>query len=153
MSELGRRLLATYLLPADRGLAALSGVMELAEVVGRALLALLFILEAIAKLEAYEMAGRYMAAFGMPPSLLPLAVIAELSGGVMIAIGYQTRALALMFAAFCAVTAFVFHSKLSDHNQLLHFEKDLALAGAFLVLFARGAGRYAIDSLWRSAAD
>ena len=55
------------------------------------------------------------------------------------------------FAAFCAVTAVVFHSKFSDHNQLLHFEKDLALAGAFLVLSVRGGGRYALDSLWRKS--
>ena len=49
------------------------------------------------------------------------------------------------------MTAFVFHTKFSDHNQLLHFEKDLALAGALLALFARGAGHYAVDSLRRKS--
>jgi putative oxidoreductase len=120
----------------------------LAEFVGRALLALLFILEAVAKLQGYGAAERYMAAFGVPPTLLPFAIAAELVGGVFIALGFYTRPTALMFAGFCAVTAAVFHTKFADHNQLIHFEKDLALAGAFLVLSGWGGGRYALDSLW-----
>ena len=50
-------------------------------------------------------------------------------------------------AAFCVVAAVVFHSKFSDRNQLIHFEKDLALAGAFLVVWARGAGPFSLDAL------
>jgi putative oxidoreductase len=150
MNGFGRRLFPTSLSGTDIA-PVLAGCVAAGEVVGRALMALLFILEAIAKLEAYGAAARYMEAFGMPPSLLPFAVLAELGGGVLIAVGYYTRAAALMFAAFCAVTAVVFHSKFSDHNQLLHFEKDLALAGAFLVLSVRGGGRYALDSLWRKS--
>jgi putative oxidoreductase len=121
--------------------------MDLAELVGRALMASLFILEAVAKLEAYSAAAKYMAAFGMPPDLLPFAVTAELAGAVFIALGWYTRPAALMLAGFCAIAAAVFHTKFSDHNQLLHFEKDVALAGAFLILSARGAGRYALDSV------
>jgi len=152
MSELGRRLPAVFLLLAGRDPSrTLPGLMDLAEAVGRALLALLFILEAIAKLQAYGAAGRYMAAFGVPVALLPFAVIAELGGGVLIALGCCTRAAALMFAALCVVTAGVFHNNFSDHNQLIHFEKDLALAGAFLILSVRGGGRYSLDSFWRQS--
>jgi putative oxidoreductase len=52
-----------------------------------------------------------------------------------------------MLAAFCAAAAVIFHTKFGDRNQLLHFEKDLALAGAFLILCAHGAGRYSIDAM------
>jgi len=148
MIEIGRRLLAFHVPPPGSGLSsALTGLVDLGELVGRALLALLFILEAVAKLQAYGAAAKYMAAFGMPPDLLPFAVTAELAGGVMIAFGWYTRPAALMLAGFCVIAAAVFHTKFSDHNQLLHFEKDLALAGAFLILSARGAGRYALDSV------
>ena len=117
------------------------------EFVGRALLALLFVLEAISKIQGYTAAEKYMAAFGVPPILLPFAIAAELIGGMFIAVGFYTRPTALMFAGFCLVTAAVFHTRFADHNQLLHFEKDLALAGAFFVLSVWGAGRYALDSL------
>jgi putative oxidoreductase len=148
MIEFGRRFFALHASQSG-GYApsVLTGFVDIAEVVGRALLAMLFILEAIAKLQAYDAAAKYMAAFGMPPSLLPFAVTAELSGGVLIALGWYTRPAALMLAGFCAAAAIVFHTRFSDHNQLLHFEKDLALAGAFLMLSIRGVGRFAFDSI------
>src|SRR5436305_11819985 len=148
MSELGRRLLQIQLLPPGSGQPiALAGFMGAVEFVGRALLALLFVLEAVSKLQAYSAAERYMAAFGVSPMLLPFAIAAELIGGMYIAVGFYTRPTAFMFAGFCLVTAAVFHARFADHNQLLHFEKDLALAGAFLVLSVWGGGRYALDSL------
>jgi len=49
--------------------------------------------------------------------------------------------------AYPAATAVLFHRKLGDRNQLLHFEKDLAIAGGLLVLFAHGAGAWALDAL------
>ena len=44
-------------------------------------------------------------------------------------------------------TALLFHLKLGVRNEFLHFEKDLAIAGGFLVLFAHGAGAWAVDAL------
>ena len=81
------------------------------------------------------------------PRVLPPAIAVEVVGGVLVLLGYYTRAAALALAAFCVATAVLFHTKLGDRNQLLHFEKDLAIAGGFLVLFARGAGAWAIDAL------
>ncbi len=114
---------------------------------GRALLALLFILEALSKLGAYSAAASYVKAYGVPASLLPLAIIVELGAGVLIMLGWQTRIAALALSAFCVGAAVVFHTKFSDPNQLIHFEKDLALAGAFLVVWARGAGALSLDAM------
>jgi putative oxidoreductase len=88
-----------------------------------------------------------MQAFGVPGQLLPLAIAVELGGGLLILVGYQTRLAALLLAGFCVATAVLFHTKLGDRNQLLHFEKDLAIAGGFLVLFARGGGAWALDAI------
>jgi putative oxidoreductase len=52
-----------------------------------------------------------------------------------------------MLAGFCVATAVLFHTRFGDRNQLLHFEKDFAIAGGFLVLFARGGGAWSIDAL------
>jgi putative oxidoreductase len=78
---------------------------------------------------------------------LPLAIAVELGCGLLILCGYHTRAAALLLAGFCLATAVLFHGKFGDRNQLLHFEKDLAIAGGLLVLFAHGAGAWALDAL------
>jgi putative oxidoreductase len=122
-----------------------SPIKEAAALAGRLLLAAIFLHEAYAKLTAYSAAVAYSEAFGVPGQLLPLAIAAEVGCGLLIVIGYQTRAAALVLAGFCVVTAAVFHTKLGVRNELLHFEKDLAIAGGFLVLFAHGAGQWALD--------
>ena len=76
----------------------------------------------------------------------------ELGCGLMILLGFQTRAAAVLLAGFCIVTAVVLHRNFADRNQLLHFEKDLAIAGGFLVLAAFGAGQYAVLAIASSGA-
>jgi putative oxidoreductase len=127
--------------------------LEAAAFAGRLLLAAIFLHEAWSKLTAYSAAVAYMQAFGIPGELLPFAIAIELGCGTLIVCGYHTRAAALVLAAFCLATAVLFHSKLGDRNQLLHFEKDLAIAGGLLVLFAHGAGAWALDALWMRYPD
>jgi len=117
------------------------------ELVGRGLLALLFIIEAWSKLLSYGAVVDYLAAHGLSPLLLPLVIIVELGGGIMILLGWQTRIAAVALAVFCVLAAVVIHRNFSDRNQLIHFEKDLALAGAFLILWVRGAGALSLDVL------
>jgi putative oxidoreductase len=118
-----------------------------AALAGRFLLAALFLHEAYAKLTAYTPSLAYMRAFDVPGELLPLAIGFELVCGMLIVLGYQTRIAGLLLAGFCIATAVLFHAKFGDRNQLLHFEKDLAIAGGFLVLFAHGAGAWSLDAL------
>jgi putative oxidoreductase len=130
----------------------MQGFVAAAEFLGRVLLAQLFIMEAIGKLGEYSAAGSYMADYGLPPQLLPLAIAVELGGGFFLLAGWQTRITALVFAGFCLATATIFHSDFANRNQVIHFEKDLALAGAFLILCVRGAGLFSIDA-WRQRED
>src|SRR5262245_3964854 len=120
---------------------------------GRVLLAAIFLHEAWAKLTAYDAAVTYMQAFGLPGWLLPFAIAVELGGGVLVIAGFYTRAAALVLALFCIATAVLFHTKFEVRNELLHFEKDLAIAGGFLVLAARGGGAWALDALFRRDRD
>ena len=124
-----------------------STLMEAATFAGRLLLAAIFLHEAWSKLTGYPAALAYMQAFGVPGLLLPFAIAVELGCGVLIVGGYHTRIAALLLAAFCLATAVLFHDRLGDRNQLLHFEKDIAIAGGLLVLFAHGAGAWALDAL------
>ena len=113
--------------------------------IGRLLLASIFILEGWSKLRGYDAALAYMNRFGVPGALLPAVIVVELAGGLMIAVGWQTRIAAAALATFCVLAAFLFHTKFADRNQVLHFEKDLAIAGGLLVLAIAGAGRWSVE--------
>jgi putative oxidoreductase len=122
-------------------------VQEAAALLGRLLIAALFLHEAWSKLTAYSVAVDYAQAFGVPGVLIPAAIALETGCAVLILLGYYTRPAALLLAAFCMATAVLFHTRFGSRNELLHFEKDLAIAGGLLVLFARGAGAWALDAL------
>lgn len=117
---------------------------------GRLLLASLFLLEGWSKVKGYAGAAGYMDKFGIPGQLLPLVILAELGGGLCLALGWQTRWAALALAGFCVAAGVLFHINLADRNQLLHFEKDLAIAGGLLVLFATGSGKWSLGHKGRT---
>ena len=112
---------------------------------GRLLLAALFILEGWSKLRGYEAAAAYMDRHGVTSALLPAAIAVELGGGALIAVGWQTRLAALALASFSVLAAVLFHGNISDRGHLIHFEKDLAIAGGLLVLAVAGAGNWSLD--------
>ena len=118
-----------------------------AALLGRLFLSAIFLHEAWSKATGYSMTVAYMQAFGVAGQLLPLVIGFELICGLLILFGCQTRIAALMLAGFCVATALLFHTRFGDRNQLLHFEKDFAIAGGFLVLFAQGSGAWSIGAL------
>lgn len=113
----------------------------------RIMLALLFIIEGWTKIPNYAGTAAYMEHHGIPGALLPLVIVTELGGGLLVALGYQTRIAAFALAGFCALTALLFHGVLSDPNEFIQFYKDIAMAGGFLALAAFGAGEWSIDAL------
>ena len=115
---------------------------------GRLLLATIFLHEGLTTLGNYAASAAYVRAFGVPERLLPLAIGVELGCGMLVALGLYTRVAAVLLAGFCMFTAVVFHTKFGELNQLLHFEKNLAMAGGFLVLAASGPGRFAIGRIF-----
>jgi putative oxidoreductase len=125
---------------ATEGMLASAGVLA-----GRLLLALIFVHEGWSIIGAYSGAAAYMEKFGVPGLLLPAVIGLELGGGLLIAAGILTRAVAAAFAIFCVLTAVLFHWQFADGNQLLHFQKDLAIAGGFLVLAVKGPGNWSFD--------
>lgn len=129
------------------GEVAMRGVMtnSVGLLVARFLLAAIFIHEGLAKLGGFAAAAAYTRAFGVPEQLLPLAIALEFGCGLLLVLGFYTRPAAVGLFGFCLITALVFHSNIADRNQLLHFEKNLAIAGGFLALAFAGAGRFSLD--------
>ena len=68
-----------------------------------------------------------------------------------IIIGCWTGVVALFLAGFCLMSALIFHANFADHNEMIHFMKNVALAGGFLFLVVNGGGNYAVDNRTKSA--
>jgi putative oxidoreductase len=117
---------------------------------GRILLSSLFIWAGYAKLFVFGPSGTagYMASVHMPlPELAAwIAIIVELVGGILILIGYQTRWVALVLAIWCLVTGFAVHLPGGDQANMIHFYKNLVMAGGFLFVAAYGPGSLSVDS-------
>jgi putative oxidoreductase len=120
------------------------GLRDAGLLAGRLLLVFIFLHEGLSLLGNYAGAAAYMQKSGVPALLLPAVIALQLGGGALIAAGVMTRVAALSFAAFCVLTAILFHWQLADRNQVLHLQKDLAIAGGFLVLACCGPGNWSL---------
>ena len=119
--------------------------------VSRLLLAWLFVHEGVALAAYFGIAAEIMAKMGVPSFLLIATIALQLLAGIAIAIGWQARLGAAVLGLFCLLTAVLFHRNFAVHDELLHFEKDLAIAGGMFVLMVRGAGTWSIDALCEEA--
>ena len=116
-----------------------------AELVGRILLASLFLLSGVSKLGAYGATAAYMSSAGVPGALLPAVIAVELLGSLAVIVGWKTRAAAALLAGFSLLAAFLFHNNFADQIQMIMFLKNVAIAGGFLLLVANGAGAISLD--------
>ena len=121
-----------------------------ADLIGRVLIAVLFVLSGWGKIGGYAGTQGYMQSAGVPGGLLPLVILLELGGGIAIVAGFQTRVVALLLAGFSLLAALLFHTG-ADQLQQIMFLKNLGLAGGFLFLAANGAGRLSVDRLLKRA--
>jgi len=128
-------------------------LQRIAAPAGRILLAFMFILSGVGKITGYDGTAAYMASKGMPlvGVLLPLTILTELGGGILLAIGYKARWVALALAGFSVLAALVFHdfwnvTDAAQHmNQQINFLKNLSIAGGMLMVFSMGPGHYCVD--------
>jgi putative oxidoreductase len=132
----------------------MTNTQSAAALAGRILLAFMFILAGWGKLGDIQGSMAYTASGGLPGFFVFPALALELLGGIAILVGWQTRWAALALAAFSLVTGILFHyvpaqalSGYEQVGQIINFQKNLAIAGGFLVLAAFGPGRYAVDAL------
>jgi putative oxidoreductase len=116
---------------------------------GRLLIGLPFAMSGLSKLAAIGPTTEMIRTAGLPlPSLaLAVAVVVELGGGLSLVSGFRTRTAAAALALFALVTALTFHSNFADQNQMIHFLKNVMMAGGLLQIVAFGGGALSIDNL------
>ena len=125
---------------------------DLGALVGRILMALLFIPAGYNKIGGFDGTVGYISSVGLP---LPqvgavIAIVIELGVGLLFLVGFKTRWAALALFVFTVASGFFFHNFWSVPAdkvmmQQINFFKNLAIAGGFLAFAAFGAGRFSFD--------
>ncbi|MDX8492310.1 DoxX family protein [Mesorhizobium sp. VK22B] len=115
---------------------------------GRILLAVIFLLSGFGKLTAISGTAAYFGSMGLPVPTVTAVVVGliELLGGLAILVGFQTRIAAWVLAIFTIATGLVAHTGWADQMQMIQFLKNLAITGGFILLASSGAGAYSIDA-------
>ncbi len=126
----------------------MQNLQALAILAARLLLALIFVVDGWLILTNYSGTVDYMESYNVPGFLLPLVLLTELGGGLLVALGLFARYAGFALAGFSLLTALFFHRNFGDLDQILHFMKDFAIAGGFLLLTAFGGGAWSLDA-WR----
>jgi putative oxidoreductase len=122
--------------------------------VGRLMIGLPFAMSGLGKLAAYGITAGMISAAGLPfpPLAFAVAVAVELGGGLLLIAGYRARFVAGALAVFSLATAVSFHNNFADQNQMIHFLKNVMMAGGLLQIVAFGAGALSVDN-WRNTGD
>jgi len=123
----------------------MNNLNNLALLVGRILLAGIFIWSGWNKLVHYDYMQGYMVSVGVPGWSMPILILWELGGGLLLLLGAFTRPLALLLAAFCVISACIAHRNFADLDQFIHFTKNMAMTGGFLFVWVTGAGDFSLD--------
>ena len=121
--------------------------------IGRLLLAYLFIPAGISKLTGFAGTVGYIQSVGLPfPELAAaVAAIVEILGALALIVGYRTRIAALVLGVFTLAASFFFHAYWAapadaQMMQQLLFNKNIAVTGGLFVLAALGAGCLSLDA-------
>jgi len=120
---------------------------------GRILLSSVFILAGIGKVGGFSGEEMFLASkhFPLPAVALGIAMIIELVGGLAILVGLYTRFTAWIVFLYLIPTTFLFHNfwtmeGAARQDNIIHFEKNLAIMGGLLILAAFGAGGFSVDA-------
>jgi putative oxidoreductase len=119
----------------------------------RLALSVLFLWSGVMKLLGYAGFIAYLQHKGVPfvSVAAPIATAVEVIGGLLLVLGYRTRPLAIFMALYTVATAILGHDfwNVTDatlqRDMLIHFWKNIGIAGGFLLLFVTGAGRASVD--------
>jgi putative oxidoreductase len=125
-------------------------------VIGRILIALIFVRAGINKIGSIDATAAEMAKSGIPLSNILVfgAIMMELGGGLLLMVGLFARWAALALFFYTLTLALIFHAywavpEAQARLQASVFFGHLSMMGGMLVVVAFGAGAYSLDALVR----
>jgi putative oxidoreductase len=121
--------------------------MDWVGLLGRILMSAIFIHGGILKAMAPAATMAYFTKDGVPVpgAAYAVALLVEIGGGVLFLVGWRARLTALVLAIWCIATAMVAHYHPENREAMIHFMKNVCMAGGFLQVVAFGAGRLSVD--------
>ncbi|NEY88764.1 DoxX family protein [Tabrizicola oligotrophica] len=120
-------------------------LQNFAPLIARLFIGGFFLLSGLGKLGDVAGFTGYLVSGGLPAFLAWPAILFEIAVGLAMIAGFRANLVALAGAAFSVVAALLYHNNLADQMQMIMFFKNFAIAGGFLMIFAHGAGAYAVD--------
>jgi putative oxidoreductase len=127
----------------------MTGHVASLSLVGRILLAVLFLTSGLNKIADPHGTQQYMAAMGMTwlTGLWYIgAILVEVGGSLSLLLGYRARIGAWLLLLFMIPTTLIFHTDFGDQNQMIHFLKNLSIVGGLLYVATYGAGALSMDA-------
>jgi putative oxidoreductase len=124
-----------------------TAAMDWVALAGRVLMSAIFIHSGYLKAIAPTATMTYFGNQHLPMvgAAYALTLLIEIGGGLLFLVGYRARLTALVLAAWCVATAMVAHYHPESREQMIHFMKNISMAGGFLQVVAYGAGRLSAD--------
>lgn len=132
---------------------ATSPLADTALLIGRIALVVIYLMSGFQKFTDLAGVAGMLASKNLPQPMIlaTVAAITEVAGGLLIAVGLQTRLVALGLLVFTAIATYFFHDFWNQPpgpeqaNNMIHAMKNLSICGAFLMLAGTGAGRFSMD--------
>lgn len=128
--------------------------------IGRLLLAVLFLPAGFSKIGGFEGTVGYIASVGLPLASVGavVAILVEILGSLALIAGFYTRASALVLALFTLAASVFFHAYWAvpadqAFMQQLLFFKNIGVVGGLLILAAQGAGGFSVDAFRQKTAS
>jgi putative oxidoreductase len=122
-------------------------------VVGRFLIALIFLLSGLAKIGDFAQTAGFMASKGLPmvQVLLVLSIVIEIGAALTLIVGWRARLGAAALFLWMIPVTLVFHNfwaAPADQQQIemVNFLKNLSIMGALLYVMAYGSGRFSLKT-------
>jgi putative oxidoreductase len=125
-------------------------------VIGRVMLSMIFLMSAVGnKIPNFSEVAKYMTSEGVPAASFMLvgAIVFLIAGSLSIALGFKARVGAVLLIVFLVLATYFFHDfwafapdSKEFQMQMIQFMKNLALAGAMVMLVANGPGKGSLDN-------
>ena len=130
----------------------MNAAQQVAPLIGRILVAAIFLWSGIGKIGGFAGTAGYMASMGLPMAevLLVVTIIVEIGAALMIIVGYKARIGALALLLWMIPVTLIFHAFWAVpadqvQMQMINFFKNLGLMGAMLLIVGFGPGAYSVD--------
>lgn len=138
----------------------MSVIRGLLAVLGRLMIAMIFLLSAVGnKIPRFADVAKMMELEGVPEPnvLLAGAIVFLVLGSLSIILGLRARTGAFLLLVFLAAATYYFHDFWKappemQQQEMINFMKNLSLMGTMVFLMANGPGPWSLDNRKRRAA-